>query len=122
MRLLDNFANPGLFYVDPDYSMWDLVRMAGGTTRENGLKRMKWERDRDVVQENLIPFYESGKALSSIGFRSGDQIWTPTPVERTFWTVFRDISMIITTGAALYFTYLTIYYIQVQGYNPRGRF
>jgi hypothetical protein len=122
VSLLGGFARPGLYYVDPDYSMWDLVRLAGGTLREDGLKKMKWERDKDVVQKNLIPYYESGNALWTIGFRSGDQIWTPTPRDRTFWTTFRDISLIITTAVSLYFAYVTIIYIQSGRYAPGRTF
>jgi protein involved in polysaccharide export with SLBB domain len=120
VSLLGGFFKPGLYYVDPDYTMWDLVRLAGGTTRENGLKRMKWERDKDIVRDNLIPLYESGRGLRDIGFRSGDQIWTPSPAQRTFWTTFRDISAIIGTATTLYFTYLTVYYVASGRYRLRG--
>ena len=58
VSLLGGFANPGLYYIDPDYTMWDLVHLAGGTLREDGLRKMKWERNRDIVEKNLIPFYE----------------------------------------------------------------
>ncbi|MBN2366992.1 MAG: polysaccharide biosynthesis/export family protein [Calditrichaeota bacterium] len=120
VSLLGGFANPGLYYLDPEYTIWDAVRLAGGTLREDGLKKMKWERDKDVIRDNLIPFYESGRGLRQIGFRSGDQIWTPTPRERTFWTVFRDVAAIASTAATLYFTYVTIVYVQSGRYSPRG--
>ncbi len=120
VSLLGGFARPGLYYVDPDYTIWDVVKMAGGPLREDGLKKMKWERNKSTIKDNLVPYYESGRGLDQIGFRSGDQIWTPTPRERTFWTIFRDVAAIATTAATLYFTYVTIVYVQSGRYTPRG--
>ena len=77
VSMLGGFFRPGLYYVEPDRSIWDLVYLAGGTQNEDGLKELRWERDRRVVAGNLIPYIESGDAISAIGFRSGDQIWTP---------------------------------------------
>ena len=34
----------------------------------------------------------SGMSLRSMGFKSGDQIWTPSPGDRTVWDTIRDIN------------------------------
>jgi len=120
ISLLGGYQRPGLYYIDPDNSIWDAVYLTGGTTREDGLKRMKWERDRRIVAEDIIPYYQSGQSLRSIGFKSGDQLWTPVDPKRSWWEVaIRDVFLsqvfpIVTTSASLY-----ISYIMYQSYRPR---
>lgn len=104
--LLGGFNEPGLYFIDKYATMWDLVQLAHGTTMEDGLKKMKWERNRKTIQSNLIPFFESGKSLADIGFKSGDQIWTPSPDRTNF--VDRLIQLMPFATAAI--TGLTLYY------------
>jgi len=112
VSLLGGFQRPGLYYIDPDNSIWDAVYQTGGTTREDGLKRMKWERDRQIVAEDIVPYYQSGQSLRAIGFQSGDQLWTPVDPKRNWWEVaVRDVVLsqifpIVTTSASLYISYL----------------
>jgi hypothetical protein len=88
--------------------LWDLVHRAGGTLSEDGLKKMRWTRDNKTIGSNLISYYQSGKSLSQIGFRSGDQIWTPSPSERNFWdNVVRYVLPVATLGISIYTVYLT---------------
>ncbi len=106
--LLGGFNRSGMYYVEPQSSMWDLISMAGGTVHERGLKKMIWERDRKVLNKNLIPYLESGKSLQAIGFKSGDQIWTPTD-NRSFREVLvRDILPIATFFLSFYVGIMTI--------------
>jgi protein involved in polysaccharide export with SLBB domain len=112
ISLLGGFQKPGLYYVDPDYSIWDAVYQTGGTTREDGLKRMKWERNRQIVAEDIIPHYQSGQSLRSIGFQSGDQLWTPVEPKKSWYDlIVKDIVLsqvfpIISTTASIYISYL----------------
>jgi protein involved in polysaccharide export with SLBB domain len=112
ISLLGGFHKPGLYYIDPDYSMWDAVYLAGGTTREDGLKRMQWERDRFSIAKDIIPYYQSGQSLRTIGFQSGDQLWTPVEQKRSKWEIFfKDIMLsqvfpLVTTCASIYVSYL----------------
>jgi Polysaccharide biosynthesis/export protein len=112
ISLLGGFQRPGLYYIDPDYSLWDAVNQTGGTVRDDGLLQMRWERDRKIVTRDIIPFYQSGRPLSSIGFRSGDQFCTPGEPKNSWWNaIVRDVVLsqvfpIITTGASLYISYL----------------
>jgi protein involved in polysaccharide export with SLBB domain len=117
ISLLGGFHKPGLFYVDPDCSMWDAVYLAGGTLFEDGLKRMEWERDRKPVSKDVIPFLQSGQSLRSLGFKSGDQLWTPSKEMQSWWerfgreTIFGELVPIVSTAATLYITYLTFTYV-----------
>ncbi len=112
ISLLGGFQKPGLYFIDPDYSLWDAVFQTNGTIREDGLKRMKWERDRKIVSDDIIPFYQSGQPLSTIGFHSGDQLWTPTEPKSNWWNVVvKDIMLsqvfpIITTSASIFISYM----------------
>ncbi|MBD3344371.1 MAG: hypothetical protein GF401_04835 [Chitinivibrionales bacterium] len=109
--VLGGFHTPGLYYVDPRASMWNLFHMGGGTLREDGIEKSRWERDGKVYKENVIPYYQSGESLRDIGFKSGDQISvTPRPVTRG-WDIFvRDIlpvlSFAITASTATITTIL----------------
>jgi hypothetical protein len=100
--------------------MWDAVYQTGGTTREDGLKRMTWERDRRIVSNNVIPYYQSGQSLHSIGFKSGDQFVTPVDPLKGWWdAVMRDVVLsqifpVITTSASLILTFM-----MYQAYNNR---
>ena len=106
--LLGGFIRPNLYYVDPDQTLWDLIHRAGGTLNEDGLKKMKWSRDNKTIESNLIPYYQSSKSLSQIGFHSGDQIWTPSPSQRNFWdNVVRYVLPVATLGISIYTVYLT---------------
>ncbi|KMQ52447.1 polysaccharide export protein [Chitinispirillum alkaliphilum] len=114
ISVLGGFFEPGMYYVSPKSSLWDLVYMAGGTVHENGLRRMRWERSRVIVQRDLIRYLESGVSLEEAGFRSGDQIWTPADPSKTFWSavvrdvVIRDILPLATFMLSLYVSLSTI--------------
>lgn len=77
--ILGGVIRPGLYYVEKRNSLWDLVRLAGGTISEDGLKEMHWKRDGKIVKENIFSYYQSGMSFEKMGFKSGDQIWVKTP-------------------------------------------
>lgn len=108
VSLLGGFARPGMYYVEPQRSMWDLISMAGGTNNEKGLGKMRWERDRKIVQKDLIPLIESGRSLRSIGFKSGDQLWTPGESRRVTDFLVRDLLPIGTFLLSLFVGVATI--------------
>lgn len=105
VSMLGGFARPGLYYIDPRRSLWDLVYMAGGPSHEEGLHEMRLERDKKILSGDLIPYYQSGQSLSSLGVKSGDQFWTPNDPERTVWDmVIGDIIPVATFLMSLYVT------------------
>jgi protein involved in polysaccharide export with SLBB domain len=99
--LQGGFVTPGFFYIEPQYSMWELIAMAGGTTCESGLKKIVWERDNEVVDNNIIPYLESGRSLASIGFRSGDQLYTPVDTRGLGEVFVRTVLPIMTFGLSV---------------------
>lgn len=95
------FVSPGFFYIEPEYSMWELIAMAGGTTCESGLKKIVWERGNEVIENNIIPYIESGRSLASIGFRSGDQLYTPVDTRRLAEIFVGTVLPILTFGVSV---------------------
>lgn len=108
VSLLGGFARPGMYYVEPQRSIWDLISIAGGTNSEKGLGKLRWERDRKIVQKDLIPLIESGRSLRSIGFKSGDQLWTPGESRRVTDFLVRDLLPLGTFFLSLFVGIATI--------------
>ena len=93
--------------------MWDAVRLGGGITLETGLEDMVWERDGDEVVDNIIPYFEKGVSLKNMGFKSGDQLVTPTVLDPTLEESIGFFMGLATFATGLYMTYLT-YQLQIQ--------
>ena len=68
---------------------------------------MKWERNRNIMAGDLIPYFEKVVSLMNMGFKSGDQLFTPSSDE-TFWDKIRtDLLPILTFTTTLVFFYYT---------------
>jgi hypothetical protein len=108
ISILGGVKKPGLFYVDGSNSLWEIIQMAGGPTFEDGFDNMVWERDHSKISSDLIPYLEKSTSLNSMGFKSGDQIWTPVKQE-SFWTFFAQsllpLMSFVTTLVLFYYTY-----------------
>jgi protein involved in polysaccharide export with SLBB domain len=120
LAFLGGFQKPGLYYISPRASLWEALAVAGGPVREDGLKKMKWERHGKVLQTELLPAVESGTSLGVFGIKSGDQMWITHVPKREGWEIFTSnvlpiVSISISTVTAvgtLYFAYEV---------NKRGR-
>lgn len=115
VAMLGGYLKPGMYYLSPTSSLWDALVQAGGPLREDGLKKIHWERGNVVLKETLLPDIEAGASLSKIGIRSGDQLWVTHQLKREGWEIFRtDVLPMLTitistaaTIATLYFSYQT---------------
>ncbi|MBN1982273.1 MAG: polysaccharide biosynthesis/export family protein [Chitinivibrionales bacterium] len=110
---LGGFAMPGLYYIEPRNSLWTLIRMAGGPQREDGLKKLRWERNQTVILSDCIPYLESGQSLASMGFKSGDQIRVTQSPKRGGWDIFLNdyvplLTFIVSTVSTSVTTYVLI--------------
>jgi protein involved in polysaccharide export with SLBB domain len=109
ISLLGGFLRPGLYWVNPRESLWDAVEKAGGTQREDGIRKIKWERDTKIIKKTIIPEFQSGASLYSIGFKSGDQLRvTARPRQQFMESIQTNILPFFTimlTTASVYATY-----------------
>lgn len=105
VALHGGFQRPGLYYVDINSSLWDIIYDVGGTIREDGIYEMHWERLGDEESEEVTKLFESGISLRAMGFKSGDQIWTPSPDARTIWDTMRDVMPLLTFSTTVWVLY-----------------
>jgi protein involved in polysaccharide export with SLBB domain len=107
ISILGGFQRPGLYYVDYNSSLWEIVRIVGGPLRDDGIYEMKWEREGDSCDGDIVKFYENGTSLKKMGIRSGDQILTPMPDRRTFWNMVAEVMPILTFATSVVVMYQT---------------
>ena len=107
--LLGGFNVPGLYYIDKNLTLWQLIQKAHGTIQDDGLKKMKWERNKKTLSDNLVSYFESGKSLQEIGFKSGDQISVPVPGGPGFIDRAVQILPFVSVAIAGYTMYLTYF-------------
>jgi protein involved in polysaccharide export with SLBB domain len=109
ISLLGGFLRPGLYWVDPRASLWSAVEKAGGPQREDGIGKIQWVRGSKIVTKNIVPFFQSGASLYSIGFESGDQLCvTPRPRRQVMENIQTNVLPFLTillTTASVYATY-----------------
>lgn len=84
------FYRPGLYWVENRNSLWDALQLAGGVNREDGLKKIRWERDGKIISYNVIKDFQTGNSLQSMGFKSGDQLCVTFKPKELFWGTFRQ--------------------------------
>lgn len=74
LTLMGAFNKPGSYRIDPNASLWELIKMAEGPTSSCDLNSLRVERGGEVVMKDLLSSFERGYSLKEIGVRSGDQI------------------------------------------------
>ncbi len=107
VSLLGGFVRPGLYYVDINSSLWDIVHLAGGTLTEDGIKELRWQHGNKEITKHIVDFYEKGVSLRNMGFKSGDIFWTPSPTRPTFWDHVRDVLPVLSFATTLWAIYNT---------------
>jgi len=121
VALLGGFAQPGLYYISPEQSMWDALRLGGGPQRDDGLHKMVWERGGKALSRDIIADFESGKPLKEIGFKSGDQLRVTSLPKRDRWEVFsRTILPMLNVSLTTISSALTLY-LTVEALNRNSK-
>jgi protein involved in polysaccharide export with SLBB domain len=119
VSLLGGFAKPGLFYVDPSASLWETVALAGGPVREDGMKKINWERDGKIIDKKLLSPLESGVSLKTVGIQSGDQLWITHIPKRDGWEFFTtDILPVLSVSVSALSAVATLFFVY-QTYQGR---
>jgi protein involved in polysaccharide export with SLBB domain len=107
ISMLGGFQRPGLYYVDLNNSLWDAVYKTGGPLLEDGVYEMHWQRNEDDRTSDIAKLFESGISLRAMGFKSGDQVWTPSPNSRTIWDTIADVMPVLTFATSVFIMYNT---------------
>lgn len=118
LSMQGGFVTPGLLYISPDLSLWEAIRLAGGTQREDGLKKIRWERRGMIQSRDLSSQIESGVSLAALGFHSGDGLRITTNPRRTRTEILgQTILPILSLGLTAAMVFLTTQQIRDAGSN-----
>jgi protein involved in polysaccharide export with SLBB domain len=115
VAMLGGFQRPGIYYISPQSSFSELLQVSGPPIREDGLYKMRWERNRQVVKSDLVKSFESAQSLKEMGIESGDQICvTPKPIV-TKWEIFRgEVLPLFSFAVTTAITSMTLYFTAVR--------
>jgi protein involved in polysaccharide export with SLBB domain len=113
LTLLGNWVRQGQYYVSPQSTVWEAVRMAGGIAGERNLNKLKVMRGSKDIEVPLLDDYSKGMTLAASGVKSGDIFVIPVPRDNTggwYWfkegiTATASIATIITSVLSLYLTF-----------------
>ena len=74
VAVLGEVYKPGLYSVDPTLTVFDLLALAGGPTRQANEKKLQLIRGGEAVHISLEPEAMARSTLRELGVRSGDQL------------------------------------------------
>jgi protein involved in polysaccharide export with SLBB domain len=77
VAVLGEVYKPGLYPVDPTLTVFDLLALAGGPTRQANQSRMQLIRGGQNIRLSLEPAAIAHASLRELGVRSGDQLVVP---------------------------------------------
>lgn len=77
VTLIGAFNRPGSYLISLRRSLWDLVDLAGGPSKDADLPKLRVDRGGQVAKASLLSGYEQGISLRELGIRSGDQVTLP---------------------------------------------
>jgi protein involved in polysaccharide export with SLBB domain len=115
--LVGGFTRPGFYYVHKNETLWDLLSKGVAVTSNKGFEKMEWKRDRETVDSKLEPLLQSNLSLEEIGFKSGDQIFTPIPVPPRRGVFWENVMPLLTFALTVYTVYISYYFYYQSSYN-----
>jgi polysaccharide export outer membrane protein len=88
VAVLGEVQRPGLYSVDPTLSVYDLVALAGGPTRNANSRNLRLIRAGELYPLPLNAVAIAQSTLRELGVRSGDQLLVPrTTLTREDWVL-----------------------------------
>lgn len=109
ITFLGHWVRPGMYYVSPEASVWDIFRIAGGPAGERNLEELMVQRAHAPAAVDLLTAFAEGKSFRAAGLRSGDIVVLPVPSERDAWYWFRESLGVTAQLATVMSTLLTAY-------------
>jgi protein involved in polysaccharide export with SLBB domain len=89
---------PGIYMIAPTNTLFDVIGMAGGFSRDADQERVRIVREGEVVEVNAFRALQEGFGLNSMVLRSGDQIVVPARPAGFDW---RNVLTVIQTVATV---------------------
>ena len=87
--------------------------------REDGMKKINWERDGKIIDKKLLSPLESGVSLKTVGIQSGDQLWITHIPKRDGWEFFTtDILPVLSVSVSALSAVATLFFVY-QTYQGR---
>ncbi len=77
VAVLGEVGKPGLYSVDPTLTVFDLLALAGGPTRQANERKLQLIRGGENFRVSLEPAAIARSTLRELGVRSGDQLVVP---------------------------------------------
>jgi protein involved in polysaccharide export with SLBB domain len=103
VAVLGEVYKPGLYNVDPTLTIYDLLALAGGPTRNANAKKLALIRGGANIRLSLEPAAIASSTLQELGVRSGDQLVVP----RSFLTR-DDLGLILQIANFLLLAYTVV--------------
>ncbi len=103
VAVLGEVVKPGLYSVDPTLTVFDLLALAGGPTREANERKLQLIRGGENIRVSLEPAAIARSTLRELGVRSGDQLVVP----RSFLTR-QDLSLLLQIANFILLAYTVI--------------
>jgi len=104
------FQRPGVYWISPGATLWYALSLTGGVVREDGLRKIKWERNGEVMEIKGADLLKNPIPVMELGFQSGDVIRVINRPNRTGWEVFRqEILPIVSLGVSSAVSAITVY-------------
>ena len=96
VAVLGEVLKPGLYPVDPTLTVFDLLALAGGPTRQANSNRMQLIRGGENIRVSVDPAAVARSTLRELGVRSGDQIVVPrSSFTRDDWSLVIQIASLV---------------------------
>ena len=77
VAMLGEVLRPGLYSVDPTLTVFDVIALAGGPTRDANQNKLQLIRGGENIRISLEPAAIARSTLRELGMRSGDQVAVP---------------------------------------------
>lgn len=109
LTFLGHWVHPGMYFVSPKSTVWDLFRGVGGPTDEANLEKIRVMRGSQIIPLDVLTAFSSGANFRTMGLRSGDIIIIPIPSDKGFWYWFRESLSVTAQFASVAATLMTAY-------------
>ncbi len=111
--LLGGFIKPGVYWVDPRGSLWDVIQQAGEPFGKTASARCIGSHldEGKILTRDILPYLQSDQSLLSIGFKSGDQLTVTAMPKQRAWDFFvNNIFPVLSITLTLLLSYEAYHY------------